>query len=78
LGRVVAQAREKGWISDEHFSVDGTLLEAWASGTVFSPKTRRVRDRRMMQDEESLCRAEQKRTRHAVFRPLYFVRSRQA
>ena len=30
LGRVVAQAREKGWTSDEHFSVDGTLLDAWA------------------------------------------------
>src|ERR1700757_398268 len=31
LGRVVAHAREQGWMSDEHFSVDGTLLEAWAS-----------------------------------------------
>jgi hypothetical protein len=26
LARVVAQAREKGWTSDEHFTVDGTLL----------------------------------------------------
>jgi transposase len=31
LGRVVGHAREQGWMSDEHFSVDGTLLEAWAS-----------------------------------------------
>jgi len=31
LARVVAQARDKGWTSDEHFTVDGTLLEAWAS-----------------------------------------------
>ena len=31
LARVVAQAREQGWMSDEHFTVDGTLLEAWAS-----------------------------------------------
>ena len=38
LSRVVAQAREKGWTSDEHFSVDGTLLEAWASGKSFQPK----------------------------------------
>ena len=38
LGRVVAQAREKGWTSDEHFSVDGTLLEAWASAKSFQPK----------------------------------------
>src|SRR5579859_3957832 len=28
LSRVVAQAREKGLTSDEHFTVDGTLLEA--------------------------------------------------
>ena len=31
LARVVAQARAKGLTSDEHFTVDGTLLEAWAS-----------------------------------------------
>src|SRR5271157_5050860 len=31
LARVVAHAREQGWMSDEHFTVDGTLLEAWAS-----------------------------------------------
>ena len=28
---VVAQARERGLLSDEHFTVDGTLVEAWAS-----------------------------------------------
>ncbi len=38
LARVVEQAREKGWTSDEHFSVDGTLLEAWASAKSFQPK----------------------------------------
>ncbi|MGH9439999.1 MAG: IS5 family transposase, partial [Terriglobia bacterium] len=38
LARVVGQAREKGWTSDEHFSVDGTLLEAWASLKSFQPK----------------------------------------
>jgi len=31
LARVVGQARARGWKSDEHFTVDGTLLEAWAS-----------------------------------------------
>src|SRR6201982_1064354 len=31
LSRVVAQARARGLTSDEHFTVDGTLLEAWAS-----------------------------------------------
>ena len=29
--RVVALARERGLLSDEHFTVDGTLIEAWAS-----------------------------------------------
>src|SRR5437763_9200354 len=31
LAEVVELARSKGLVSDEHFSVDGTLLEAWAS-----------------------------------------------
>jgi len=31
LGAAVAHARVKGLLSDEHFSVDGTLIEAWAS-----------------------------------------------
>ena len=38
LARVVAQARAKGWTSDEHFTVDGTLLEAWASLKSFQRK----------------------------------------
>ena len=41
LARVVAQAREKGWTSDEHFTVDGTLLEAWASAKSFQPKDKK-------------------------------------
>src|ERR1041384_6924711 len=38
LAWVVEQARAKGLISDEHFTVDGTLLEAWASLKSFRPK----------------------------------------
>src|SRR5208283_5035329 len=38
LARVVEQARGKGLTSDEHFTVDGTLLEAWASLKSFQPK----------------------------------------
>ena len=38
LARVVEQARTKGLTSDEHFTVDGTLLEAWASVKSFQPK----------------------------------------
>jgi transposase len=35
---VVAQARLRRYVSSEHFSVDGTLLEAWASHKSFKPK----------------------------------------
>lgn len=35
---VVDLARSHGWVSDEHFTVDGTLIEAWASLKSFAPK----------------------------------------
>jgi len=35
---VVAQARAQGLLSDEHFTVDGTLIEAWASHKSVRPK----------------------------------------
>ena len=35
---VLAQARTKGLLSAEHFSVDGTLIRAWASQKSFVPK----------------------------------------
>jgi len=38
LACVVAQAQAKGLTSDEHFSVDGTLLEAWASAKSYQLK----------------------------------------
>jgi transposase len=38
LVRVVEQARTKGLTSDEHFTVDGTLLEAWAGAKSFQAK----------------------------------------
>jgi transposase len=38
LAQVVEQARAAGLISDEHFTVDGTLLDAWASLKSFQPK----------------------------------------
>jgi transposase len=40
LEQVVAQARAKKLTSDEHFSVDGTLLRAWASHKSFRRKDR--------------------------------------
>jgi len=38
LSEVVKQAQAKGLTSDEHFTVDGTLIEAWASLKSFQPK----------------------------------------
>jgi transposase len=35
---ITEQARERGLLSDEHFTVDGTLLEAWASQKSFQRK----------------------------------------
>ena len=32
---VIATARRRRWVSDNHFSVDGTLLQAWASQKSF-------------------------------------------
>jgi IS5 family transposase len=36
--RVLAQAREHRLLSNEHFTVDGTLIEAWAGHKSFRPK----------------------------------------
>src|SRR5579859_962439 len=41
LAHVVAQARANGLTSDEHFTVDGTLLEAWAGAKSFQPKDKK-------------------------------------
>lgn len=38
FSRVLGLARWQGLSSDEHFSVDGTLIQAWASHKSFKPK----------------------------------------
>jgi len=38
LAEVVELARKQDFVSDEHFTVDGTLLEAWAGAKSFQPK----------------------------------------
>lgn len=38
FAQVVDLADAQGWISHEHFSVDGTLIESWASLKSFRPK----------------------------------------
>lgn len=39
FARIVGLAREHGWVSDEHFTVDGTLIDAWASLKSFQPRS---------------------------------------
>lgn len=38
FAEVVELAKRHGWVSDDHFSVDGTLIESWASLKSFRPK----------------------------------------
>jgi len=38
FAEVVNLARRNGWVSDDHFSVDGTLIESWASLKSFRRK----------------------------------------
>jgi transposase len=38
LGKVIEEARRRHLLSEDHFTVDGTLLEAWASLKSFHPK----------------------------------------
>jgi transposase len=42
--KIREQARENGLLSDEHFTVDGTLIEAWASQKSFQPKDKNPPD----------------------------------
>jgi transposase len=48
---VLEQARGRGLLSSEHFSVDGTLIEAWASHKSFQPRRKtRPNSRRKRRD----------------------------
>ena len=42
---IVEQAKSGGLMSDEHFTVDGTLIDAWASMKSFRPKDEKPEDR---------------------------------
>jgi transposase len=44
LGQVVRQAKKAKLMSAEHFSVDGTLIDAWASMKSFRPKDEKKDD----------------------------------
>ena len=45
LAQIVGAARAAGLMSDDHFTVDGTLIEAWASLKSFRPKDEDPKDR---------------------------------
>lgn len=45
FGRVVAHARSANLMSDDHFTVDGTLIEAWASLKSFRKKDEKPDER---------------------------------
>ena len=50
---VLGQAREQGLLSSEHFTVDGTLIEAWASHKSFQPKAKtRPNSRKKRRDRD--------------------------
>ena len=50
LGEVVAAARSAQLMSDDHFTVDGTLIEAWAGVKSFRPKGEKDSDRKPPDD----------------------------
>jgi transposase len=45
FAQIVATAQASGVLSDEHFTVDGTRIDAWASLKTFRPKTETSADR---------------------------------
>ena len=45
MTRLLNHPQVKPLLSDEHFSVDGTLIEAWASHKSFQPQGRQRRRR---------------------------------
>ena len=49
---VLKQARERNLLSDEHFTVDGTLIEAWASLKSFQRKEQEKQEKQENGDEE--------------------------
>src|ERR687883_1184311 len=50
LAEIVERARAARLMSDDHFTVDGTLIEAWASIKSFRPKDEKPEDRRPPDD----------------------------
>lgn len=49
--KIVGQARAAGLMSSDHFTVDGTLIEAWASLKSFRPRGEKPEDREPPDDK---------------------------
>jgi transposase len=68
FAQVVGYARDKELLSDDHFTVDGTLIEAWASLKSFKPKAEKpneIRNRPMIRAIPALIsRAKSAKTAH--------------
>ena len=47
MTKLLKHEKVKPLLSDEHFSVDGTLIEAWASHKSFKPKQAKTDDERL-------------------------------
>jgi transposase len=58
---VLGEARRRGWLSDDHFTVDGTLLEAWASHKSFQPRSKKPGARAKGRNPDRDFRGEQRR-----------------
>ena len=70
---VIGQARELKLTSDEHFTVDGTLIEAWASLKSFHPKGEERSDRTPPDDPGNPSvdfHGERRQTRPTSRRPI--------
>ena len=52
FGAVLGQARERGLLSDEHFTVDGTLIEAWAGQKSFKRRDSKAAERPPKDDDD--------------------------
>ncbi|OTP80266.1 Mobile element protein [Caballeronia sordidicola] len=48
FNETVQTARERGYLSGEHYSVDGTLIQAWAGHKSFVPKVSPDDDARLL------------------------------
>jgi transposase len=71
LRRVLHLAEWQGFVSDEHFSVDGTMIEAWASHKSFIPKDGNGPDKPAGRNPElkRTSRARRSATPHTRVRP---------